>query len=160
MIMTCYGFEDSNNIFDVSVNGKIAQNDCMIMGGDDTDPTILEVDIKASVKDGKNEFQVNILDGDVGLCFIKLELVLKNCIAVPDEKIPMTLNGPVEYVNQKEVNARVGGQADKIDVFLDTIYPNIEAFWEEYDNKRPERDPKILAIDEDFYEGFLGEDRD
>ena len=87
MIMTCYGFEDSNNIFDVSVNGKIAQKDCLIMGGDDTDPTILEVDIKATVKDRKNKFQVDILDGEIGLCFIKLELVLKNCMAVPAEKL-------------------------------------------------------------------------
>ena len=31
---------------------------------------------------------------------------------------------------------------------------------EEYDKKKQERDPKILAIDEDFYESCFGEERD
>ena len=45
-------------------------------------------------------------------------------------------------------------------VIIDTILPNLEAFWTEYDKKKAERDPKLMAIDEDFHLGFVSEDRD
>ena len=66
------------------------------------------------------------------------------------------MNGLVEYINWEENNQ----DREPVNVMFDTIMPNLEAFWEEYDNKRQERDPKILAIDEDFYDGFVGEERD
>ena len=60
--------------------------ECVVKEGQDQ-PTTLEIDLREAITNGKNNLQVDLVDGEIGLCFMKMELVLKNCLAVPPEKI-------------------------------------------------------------------------
>lgn len=45
-------------------------------------------------------------------------------------------------------------------LFRDTIMKNYDAFMAEYNKKKADRDPKFKAIDDDFFDAFLGDDRE
>ena len=86
MLIVCYGEEDSNNILDLSLNGTIVQTNCLVMGGDCDDPSTVEIDIKGPTRNGANNFQICLQECEQALCLMQFEIVLKNCLAVPNEK--------------------------------------------------------------------------
>ena len=48
-----------------------------------------------------------------------------------------------------------GLRGETFSLFRDTICSNLDKFFEEYDKKKAERDPKFQPIDDDFFESFF-----